>query len=48
MNDENEKPEVQTKAPESFQPELLVRPLGARQEYFEQRCFISHPVSKKL
>jgi AAA domain len=43
MNDENEKPEVQTKAPESFPPELRVLPAGARQEYFEQRCFISHP-----
>jgi hypothetical protein len=39
MNNEDEKPE----APESFPPELLKRPLGARQEYFEQRCLISHP-----
>jgi AAA domain len=43
MNHTNEKPEVQTEAPESFPPELLKRPLGARQEYFEQRCLISHP-----
>jgi len=43
MNNTDSKPLVQTKAPESFPPELLVRPLGARQEYFEQRCFISHP-----
>jgi AAA domain len=43
MNDETNKPEGQTEAPESFPPELLKRPLGARQEYFEQRCLISHP-----
>lgn len=43
MKDETNKPEGQTKAPESFPPELLKRPLGARQEYFEQRCLISHP-----
>src|SRR5260370_11627996 len=43
MNNKDSQPIVQTKAPESFPPELLVRPLGARQEYFEQRCFISHP-----
>src|SRR5437667_5188445 len=39
MNNEDEKPE----APESFPPELLKLPVGARQEYFEQRCLISHP-----
>jgi AAA domain len=43
MNDEINKPEGQTEAPESFPPELLTRPVGARQEYFEQRCLISHP-----
>ena len=43
MNQEDEKSAVQTEAPESFPPELLKRPLGARQEYFEQRCLISHP-----
>ena len=43
MNNKNEKPEVQTEAPESFPPELLKLPAGARQEYFEQRCLISHP-----
>jgi hypothetical protein len=31
------------KAPESFPPELLAQPAGARLEYFEQRCLISHP-----
>jgi AAA domain len=39
MNDENK----QQEAPESFPPELLKLPAGARQEYFEQRCLISHP-----
>ncbi len=43
MNNKESKPEVQMEAPESFPHELLKRPLGARQEYFEQRCFISHP-----
>src|SRR5260370_7555284 len=43
MNDETNKALVQTAAPESFPPELLTRPVGARQEYFEQRCLISHP-----
>src|SRR6266571_2671610 len=43
MNNKASKPLVQTEAPESFPHELLKRPLGARQEYFEQRCFISHP-----
>src|SRR5512135_2348768 len=32
-----------TEAPESFPPELLAQPMGARQEYFEQHCLISHP-----
>lgn len=39
MNQIDEKSE----APEPFPPEVLSRPLGARQEYFEQRCLISHP-----
>ncbi len=43
MNDRTNKASVQVEAPESFPPELLKRPLGARQEYFEQRCLISHP-----
>src|SRR2546426_11261480 len=43
MNNKESKPEVQAEAPESFPHELLKQPLGARQEYFEQRCLISHP-----
>jgi len=43
MNNEDEKPEVQPEAPESFPPEVLRLPAGVRQEYFEQRCLISHP-----
>jgi hypothetical protein len=43
MNDETNKALGQTEAPEPFPPELLTRPLGARLEYFEQRCLISHP-----
>jgi hypothetical protein len=43
VKDEDAKRETQTKAPERFPLELLELPLGARQEYFEQRCFISHP-----
>src|SRR5260370_8034740 len=43
MNDETNEALVQTAAPEAFPPELLTRPVGARQEYFEQRCLISHP-----
>lgn len=35
--------EVQAEAPEPFPPELLALPVGARLEYFEQRCLISHP-----
>jgi len=31
------------KAPESFPPALLTQPAGARLEYFERRCLISHP-----
>src|SRR5207253_9740604 len=43
MNQTDNTPEVQTGVPESFPAELLARPLGARQEYFERRCLISHP-----
>jgi hypothetical protein len=43
MNQEDNKPDVQAEAPESFPLEILKRPVGARQEYFEQHCFISHP-----
>src|SRR6266704_1707930 len=43
MTDETNKAIVQTDAPESFPPELLAQPVGARLEYFEQRCLISHP-----
>ena len=43
MNDEINELEIQAEAPESFPPELLAQPVGARQEYFEQRCLISHP-----
>jgi AAA domain len=43
MKDEDAKRETRTKAPERFPLELLKLPSGARQEYFEQRCFISHP-----
>ena len=43
MTDETNKENVQTEAPESFPPELLAQPAGARLEYFEQRCLISHP-----
>lgn len=43
MNNEGENPLAQTEAPEAFPSELLKLPAGARQEYFEQRCLISHP-----
>jgi hypothetical protein len=43
MNNKDEKPPIQPEAPEAFPPELLSCPTGARQEYFEQRCLISHP-----
>ncbi|HAT44173.1 MAG TPA: hypothetical protein DEV72_00970 [Ktedonobacter sp.] len=43
MTNETNKESVQTGAPESFPPELLAQPVGARLEYFEQRCLISHP-----
>lgn len=39
----NNKDELQAIEPEAFPPELLRQPPGARQEYFEQRCLISHP-----
>jgi len=43
MTDETNKASAQTEVPESFPPELLAHPVGARLEYFEQRCLISHP-----
>jgi len=43
MNDETHKALAQTNAPESFPSELLKLAVGARQEYFEHRCLISHP-----
>ena len=43
MNDEINQPEEPTEVPESFPLELLALPVGARQEYFEQHCLISHP-----
>ncbi len=43
MTDETNQPEGRAPAPESFPPELLAQPVGARLEYFEQRCLISHP-----
>src|SRR2546428_11794599 len=43
MTDETNKASAQTGVPESFPPELLAQPVGARLEYFEQRCLISHP-----
>ncbi len=43
MNNKDEQQSIQPEAPEAFPPELLRQPPGARQEYFEQRCLISHP-----
>ena len=43
MNNQDEKPPIPLEAPDAFPPELLSRPQGARQEYFERRCLISHP-----
>src|SRR5258708_5396270 len=43
MSQNDNMPEVQTEVPESFPPELLALPVGARLEYFERRCLISHP-----
>ncbi len=43
MTDEKQLVGVGQDAPESFPPELLAQPVGARLEYFEQRCLISHP-----
>lgn len=43
MNEETDKALGQNETPESFPHELLAQPVGARQEYFEQRCLISHP-----
>ena len=43
MIDEPNKALTHLEAPASFPPELLAQPAGARLEYFEQRCLISHP-----
>ncbi len=43
MTDEQNLALTHLEAPESFPPELLAQPAGARLEYFEQRCLISHP-----
>ncbi len=43
MTKEDNKPETQPEAPEPLPPEVLSLPAGVRQEYFEQRCLISHP-----
>src|SRR5258708_34176613 len=42
MTDETNKALGKIEVPESFPPELLAQPVGARQENFEQRCLISH------
>ncbi|HEX6477547.1 MAG TPA: ATP-binding protein [Ktedonobacteraceae bacterium] len=42
MTDEINQALTQKVAPEPFPPELLAQPAGARLEYFEQRCLISH------
>lgn len=43
MNEETGKVLDQDETPEPFPPVLLTQPVGARLEYFEQRCLISHP-----
>lgn len=43
MNKGDNRLERPAEAPEPFPPEVLSLPAGARQEYFEQRCLISHP-----
>jgi len=43
MTDDTNKALSPTEAPEPFPPEGLAQPVGARLEYFEQRCLISHP-----
>src|SRR5436853_2092826 len=43
MNKGDNRAERPAEAPEPFPPEVLSLPAGARQEYFEQRCLISHP-----
>jgi hypothetical protein len=43
MSDETNQEDRQVQAPAPFPPELLAQPAGARLEYFEQRCLISHP-----
>jgi len=47
MTDETQLADVGQDAPEFFPPELLAQPVGARLEYFEQRCLISHPHLQK-
>ncbi len=43
MTTAHNQPALSTAAPEPFPPALLDQPLGKRQEYFEQQCFIAHP-----
>ncbi len=43
MSQDDNKALAQAEAPEPFPPDLLALPVGARLEYFEQRCLISHP-----
>ena len=43
MTDEQNLASVRQDVPEPYPPELLAQPVGARLEYFEQRCLISHP-----
>ncbi len=43
MNKGDNRSETPAEAPEPFPPEVLALSAGARQEYFEQRCLISHP-----
>jgi hypothetical protein len=43
MTNEPMSPAHPSDEPEYFPSELLTRPLGIRQEYFEQQCLIEHP-----
>jgi hypothetical protein len=43
MKDQIEREDTIQDEPESFPPELLKLPPGARQEFFEQQCLIEHP-----
>ncbi len=43
MRDEFDQQGALREEPESFPPELLQQPPGARQEYFEQHCLVEHP-----